>query len=338
VNARFHIIVDMSALFAPMRWLVRSSMSLTLCPYDLDCGVAEQKTIEELAHVYKGKHVLCIGGTKGIGKATADVIRAAGGSVTVVGRSAVAPGGISADLSTVKGCDAFEKQLVRLGIIFDFVLFTVGVWPSATDAHTAEGIHKVFSIDLVSRHCVMSSLVRNGLVSQSVRVMSVLASCQKVPFDKPSLKLLLSDGMRPDGVTGLLKGFQLMIGTAVAADAWLQFMQRTLGDDAHVMGTFPGLLNTDLAASTFPAWGLQVFKFLAAPMCDSEETCGLNHASILASPNAGRKRVSYWFAPRLEAVEPHPLTQDAELVKWLSEELEKLRAGKTGEGPSSTLI
>jgi hypothetical protein len=40
----------------------------------------------------------------------------------------------------------------------------------------------------------------------------------------------------------------------------------------------------------------------------------------------------------LEAVEPHPLTQDAELVKWLSEELEKLRAGKTAEGPSSTLI
>ena len=32
------IVVEMSAMFAPMRWLVRSSMSLTLCPYDLDCG------------------------------------------------------------------------------------------------------------------------------------------------------------------------------------------------------------------------------------------------------------------------------------------------------------
>lgn len=317
----------MSAVFAPFRALVRATLPLALCPYDSDCSVAEAKTVEELMPAYSGKSVLAVGGTKGIGKATADIVRAAGGLVTVVGRSATAADGIPADLSTVKGCKALEEQLVQSGKKYDFVLLTVGVWPSATDAHTAEGLHKVFAIDLVSRHCVMSALVRNKLVSENVRVMSVLASAQNVPLkDTSVLKLLLSNAMRPDGVSGLGAGFQLMFGTAIAADAWLQRMQQDLPEGAHVMGTFPGLLVTDLMSSTFPAWLVPLLKLLQTPVSDSDETCGLLHATILASPNAGRKRVSYWAAPRLEAREPHPLAQDTEMAAWLYEELERLRA------------
>ena len=311
--------------------LVRATLPLTLCPFDSECGVADAKTQKELAQTYKGKRALCVGGTKGIGKATADTIRATGGLVTVVGRSATAPDGISADVSTVKGCKELEDQLVRTGTTYDFVLFTVGVWPSATDAYTTDGLHKVFAIDLLARHCVMSALVRHKLVSDTVRVMSVLASAQNVPVgvkDAPSMKLLLSKAMRPDGVTGLSAGFQLMFGTAIATDAWLQQMSRTLPEGARVMGTFPGLLVTDLMSSTFPAWLVPLLKLMQAPVSDSDETCGLLHATILASPNAGRKRVSYWAAPRLEAREPHPLAQDAEMAAWVYDELEKLREGK----------
>ena len=319
----------MSAVWAPCRALVRATLPLALTPYDAECGVAEAKKLEELAHAYKGKQVLCVGGTKGIGAATAETIRAAGGLVTVVGRSATGPDGVSADLSTVKGCNELEEKLMGLGKKFDFVLLTVGVWPSSTDAYTTEGLHKVFAIDLVSRHCVMSALVRNKLVSDSVRVMSVLASSQNVPIaDSSSLRLLLSNAMRPDGVSGMGDGFRLMFGTALATDAWLQSMQRTLPEEAHVMGTFPGLLVTDLMSSTFPAWLVPILKLLQAPVSDSDEACGLLHATILASTNAGRRKVSYWAAPRLEAHEPHPLAQDAEMAAWLWEALEKLRTGK----------
>ena len=47
-------------------------------------------------------------------------------------------------------------------------------------------------------------------------------------------------GMSPEGITGLARGFELMLGTAIDADIWLQPMQKTLPPNAHVLGTFPG--------------------------------------------------------------------------------------------------
>jgi NAD(P)-dependent dehydrogenase (short-subunit alcohol dehydrogenase family) len=122
----------------------------------LECGIADQKTAEELVPAYKGKHVLCVGGTKGIGKATSDVIRAAGGIVTVIGRSVTTTGphGISADLSTIKGCHELEQELIKLGLIYDYVILHSGVWPSATDSYTDDGLHKVFAIDLLAHDAV----------------------------------------------------------------------------------------------------------------------------------------------------------------------------------------
>ena len=46
---------------------------------------------------YKGKHVLFVGGTKGIGRAAVGIVTAIGRSFTMTG-----PHGVSADLSTIK--------------------------------------------------------------------------------------------------------------------------------------------------------------------------------------------------------------------------------------------
>jgi hypothetical protein len=126
----------------------------------------------------------------------------------VIGRSVTTTGphGIYADLSTIKGCRELEQQLIKLGLIYDYVIFTIGVWPSATDSYTDDGLHKVFAIDLLARHCVMRTLVRHNLVSDTVRVMSVLASSHKLPNspnNKEALQSLLLDAMRPEGITGL---------------------------------------------------------------------------------------------------------------------------------------
>ena len=40
----------MSAVWAPCRALVRATLPLALTPYDAECGVAEAKKLEELAH------------------------------------------------------------------------------------------------------------------------------------------------------------------------------------------------------------------------------------------------------------------------------------------------
>ena len=327
VSIRDQISIGAMMLFAPFRALFRATLPLTLCPRDTNCGVVEEKTIDQLADSFKGKKVLCVGGTKGIGKATADVIREAGGKVTVVGRTATPPTGIAADLATVSGCKELTAALKEERTTFDYVIFSIGVWPSATDAYTADGIHKVFAIDLLSRHMVLRALIEHQLLSEDVRIMSILASSQNLPasiVDKPSLMQRLSDSTRPEGVTGLRAGFHLMLCTAIANDAWLHAMAPSLPPGAHVMGTFPGLLVTDLAASTFPAWLLPLVKLAQTPLSDSDEECGLRHASILASPNVGRKRVSFWAAPRLEAYEEHPLARDAEVRASVHAELERL--------------
>jgi hypothetical protein len=69
-----------------------------------------------------------------------------------------------------------------------------------------------------------------------VRVMSVLASSQKLPNspNKEALQSLLLNAMRPEGITGLACDFELMLGTAIAVDIWLQSMQKTLQPNAHV--------------------------------------------------------------------------------------------------------
>ena len=102
-------------------------------------------------------------------------------------------------------------------------------------------------------------------------------------------------------------------------------MQKTLPPNAHVMGTFPGVLVSDLMSSSFPRWLVPVLKLLQTPLADSDEECGMNHAIILASTNVTRKRVSYWAAPRLEAYAPHPLVLDVKLGAWLFDNLETLR-------------
>jgi hypothetical protein len=164
--------------------------------------------------------------------------------VTEIGRSVTTTGphGIYADLSTIRGCHELEQELIKLGLIYDYVIFTIGVWPSTTDSYTDDGLHKVFAIDLLARHCVLSTLVRHNLVSDTVRVMSILASSHKLPNspnNKEALQSLLLDAMRPEGITGLARGFELMFGTAIiAVDIWLQSMQKTLPPNAHVIGTY----------------------------------------------------------------------------------------------------
>ena len=95
-------------------------------------------------------------------------------------------------------------------------------------------------------------------------------------------------GMSQEGITGLARGFELMLGTAIDADIWLQPMQKTLPPNAHVLGTFPGLLVSDLMSSSFPGWRVPVLKLLQTPLADSDEECGINHAIIQASTNGIR--------------------------------------------------
>ena len=97
----------MATAFAPFRALFRATLPLALEPRDELLGSAAAFDPE----AFVGKPVLVVGGTRGIGKAIADVLTAAGAKVVIVGRSAVPPAGVAADLSSVAGCRALVDAL-----------------------------------------------------------------------------------------------------------------------------------------------------------------------------------------------------------------------------------
>ena len=86
-----------------------------------------------------------------------------------------------------------------------------------------------------------------------------------------------------------------------------------------------GLLATDLMANTLSAWMVPLVKMGMAPVADTDENMGLQHAMILASENVTKRRVSYWAAPRLEAREAHPLSMQEDTINFIWDELEALR-------------
>ena len=100
---------------------------------------------------------------------------------------------------------------------------------------------------------------------------------------------------------------------AVAHDAWLRHIAASrLPAGVHVASTFPGLLVTELPRSTLPAFIVPAFQLAMAPVADTYEVMGRNHASILASDALLKRKASFWAAPLLEAHMAEPLAYDGD--------------------------
>lgn len=323
--------------------LFRTALPLTLQPKDEEAGVAAALTPAELCSAYEGSTALVVGGTRGIGKSIASTLSAAGAAVVVVGRSAAPPGGVAADLSTAAGCKALVDELSTAGSSsglvarngFSFVVLTAGVWPDPSSPYTADGVDKVIAIDLLARHVLLTRLSAAGLLAAKCSVMAVLASGQWLPGpvvgDAEAIKERLAAAVLPRPLPtpppsgSVATGMRLMLTAAVAHDVWLMGMGGRLPDGVTLLSTFPGLLVSDLMASTFPSWVVPLLQGAMAPLADSAETMGANHAAVLAAATSRRAgRATYWAAPLLEARRPHPLAEDAALGAWLLEWLDGL--------------
>merc|ERR1712228_517876 len=143
------------------------------------------------------------------------------------------------------------------------------------------------------------------------RVLSVLGSTMKLP-PLPSVSVIKSL------ITGTEEKYSLneMLGTAgVAGDTWLQGMAALL-PNVNFIGTFPGVVKSDVAKTYFPPWLYPIVKAGENLISMSAEGSGMIHAQILVSPNAGRRPVSY-FNVKLEGRKTQPLAYDADFGKWV---------------------
>lgn len=114
--------------------------------------------------------------------------------------------------------------------------------------------------------------------------------------------------------------FYALLPLGVLGDAWLQAAAHAY-PNLRFVGTFPGLVVSDLPASTFPRWAVSLLKLAMAPIASTDEETGLAHATILVRAAASVKRVTYWNH-LLEARTTHPLAYDEDVSGWLWRHLE----------------
>ncbi|MGN6242421.1 MAG: SDR family NAD(P)-dependent oxidoreductase [Motilibacteraceae bacterium] len=143
-----------------------------------------------------GKTAVVTGGINGIGAATALRLRALGGRVVIIGRSAAKaqdlvarsaampePGSLEAvvaDFSLMRNVEAAVDELAgKVGRI-DYLVHAVGIFLTRPE-HTAEGLEKDFAVSYLSRFVFLEAAARHGLLSADTRMVNLAASTPRMP-------------------------------------------------------------------------------------------------------------------------------------------------------------
>jgi len=304
-------------------------------PLDPLVGNVIDLPADELQSRLAGKRTLVVGGTKGIGRGIAINLARSGADVDIVGRSKNAGIAVvdrmreigkeqqsfrvlNADLSTGKACADFVDSLHKSGLMYDFVVMTIGVWPDWENPLTTDGIDKVVAIDLRSRFMVLNGIKQ--LLKPGARIMNVLASSMRMaPIGADAIKEYIS-GKR----FSVMNSLGMMSAVSYSADAFMVESSRRFPQFKFI-GTHPGVVHTDLMDNTFPKWMVRILQFLTDwfQMTISEDECGRIHTLILTSENVD-KRPATFFNHLLEGRRSGDIAYEKQYGSWLWNELERI--------------
>ena len=214
-------------------------------------------------------------------------------------------------------------------------------------------MERVVALDLLARHVVLKGLFDRGMLQPNARIMNTLASTQSFPLvdgDWVKERLQSSTGSAAAPPREL---FSALVPVSAAADAYLQhaalhfpgltfvgffpgatiIMSRRVLSRVSLLGLLTvvvsaGIVVTDLAAATFPAWMVPVLHALMSPIAISEEECGIAHLAVITSENVRRRSVSYFNFLR-EGRETTQLAYDKALAHWVWDFLQECSRGRS---------
>jgi NAD(P)-dependent dehydrogenase (short-subunit alcohol dehydrogenase family) len=341
------VVVLASAFSRP---LLLSVFHMFSHPADPLVGNVLPSSAADLRARLAGKRALVVGGTRGVGGATALALARYGANVTIVGRSptfdmlerlqTVAQSqqqqqqqhfsAHAFDLAPRAGVSALMKalsaEMLSTGLpAFEVLILSVGAWPNALEPKTADGIDRVIALDLLTRFSLIDGLHKRRMLKPSARVLSVLASTN-TPMPVPSAAAIRGS-LDTFTYSGLLDLPRLFGMVAICHDALLLKAAKS-GLPFTFIGTHPGFVPTDVIAPTFGALSPALkLAFSFAPISITEAQAGENTVQTLTSPNAGRRRVSF-FNHELEGREAAPRSYELPLQEWLWQWLERGGSGR----------
>lgn len=303
-------------------------------PFDPEIGQLPILSATELTKFYAKHRTLVVGGTRGIGRGIARVIVQSGGDVTVVGRSVKSGKDavtelkshaksatqqisfIAGDLGTIKSAKELVRTLESVANKegrFDYLVVTAAVFPDWEDLLQEDGLEKGHAIAVVGRYNLYRHM--NLFLKEGGRVLNVMASGQ----NRHALNKETLEGKK--NVTSLVEAILSWSDAAelmqVGVQKSGQFHKTTR------VTTNPGLLSTELHYGQGKLF--EIFEAIGvAFMGISEEQCGLNQASILASPRLHKGQLNYVDEGMKGRLRSAPLQKAVEtdldyLMAWLDE-------------------
>ncbi len=202
---------------------------------------AVKLTEEQIRYTVGGEDVLIVGGTSGIGLATAKVLAAHGAFVAVAGRRTVAEPKIKSivtDLSTVKQQRAFADKIANPESL-NLLIFTIGIVAGATRSDNGEGIELDLAVSYISRRVILERLLQRGL-SKKCRIF-IVGNCGE-NVSKVSLEDFNSDRTYNSSRAHL---------HSIAGNDALVLGLRKRHPELLIWGINPGLVSSDIRANSY---------------------------------------------------------------------------------------
>jgi len=199
-------------------------------------GAVKPQEFTPVAASVRGKKVLVVGGTKGLGLAIAKKLAAGGADVTVAGRTKPAEKFLKvvpADLQKVKQQVAFAQSIEDVNAL-DLVVFTQGIITGPTRVDNGEGIEIDLAISYIGRKVILDTLRQRGLRAR-VFVMGF-----------PGQDAGISDF----NALNEYKAWPQHMNTVVANEA-LTLAYRHKFPKLEVYGLNPGLVKTDIRSNVY---------------------------------------------------------------------------------------